>query len=343
MDLRLLAICIALAITQVEAQQNTCPTESVVRQLIRSDNDRQTNSLNYQFNNMRREMTLLKNRLDSLHQLGTGQCNPGRSCKEIKTSNPSSNSGYYWIQPDTDYVYETPVRMFCDMTKTCKGVGGGWMKVAKFDVRYSDQSCPSGLRLLTNTRRRCAKYGSSPGCGSTTFRLHGIEYQKVCGKIIGYQDRSTDAFHPYHNNHGLTIDGVYVDGVSLTHGYNPRRHIWTFASAAGETQEEKQGYYACPCSYRYLYGYSDIPHFVGNDYFCDSGRESGESRHFFTDPLWNGAGCSSSSTCCSLHNPPWFTKTLFSATNQDIQMRLCRDGSIDNEDIGVESVELYVQ
>ena len=217
------------------------------------------------------------------------------------------------------------------------------MKVAKFDVRYSDQYCPSGLRLLTGTRRRCAKYGSSPGCSSTTFRLHGIGYQKVCGKIIGYQNQSTDAFAPYHYNHGLTIDGGYVDGVSLTHGRNPRRHIWTFASAVGETKNDKQGYYTCPCSYRYLYGYSDIPPFVGNDYFCDSGRESGETYLFFTDPLWNGNGCSSLSTCCSLNGPPWFRKTLFSATNEDIQMRLCHDENIDNEDIGVESVELYVQ
>ena len=361
MDLRLLVVCITMAVLQVEAQNyglqpNQSPisgkdgfsklNETIIeglqkiarqmeenRQEVRSDVEQQSSHLNNLLNN-------LKNRLDSLHQLGTGQCNPGRSCKEIKTANPSSASGYYWIQPDTQ---QGPVRMFCDMTRTCNGVGGGWMKVEKFDIRYSDQSCPSGLRLLTNTRRRCVKYGDSPGCGSTTFPLHGIGYQKVCGKILGYQDHTTDAFHAYHINHSLTIDGGYVDGVSLTHGRNPRRHIWTFASAAGELQKYKQGYFACPCSYRYLSGHSDIPPFVGNDYFCDSGNGGSNSRQFFTDPLWDGAGCTIASTCCSLHNPPWFRKTLPSATNQDIEMRLCHDQEIGDEDIGVESVELYVQ
>ena len=31
-----------------------------------------------------------------------------------------------------------------------------------------------------------------------------------------------------------TIDSNYVDGVSLTHGSNPRQHIWTFAAALDE-------------------------------------------------------------------------------------------------------------
>ena len=217
------------------------------------------------------------------------------------------------------------------------------MKVAKFDVRYSDQSCPSGLQLHTDIRHRCVKYGNSPGCGSTTFRLHGIGYQKVCGKILGYQVRTTDAFGPYHINHSLTIDSTYVDGVSLTHGRDPRQHICTFASAYGETQHDKQGYRACPCSYNYLSGYSDIPPFIGYDYFCDSGREFGSIWGIYPDPLWDGTGCRSASTCCSFNNPPWFRKTLPSVTNQDIEMRLCRNQNFGDEDVGVESVELYVQ
>ena len=387
MDLRLLVVCIAMAVLQVEAQnyglqpnqspisgkdgfsklnetiieglqeiarlvENTCPTLEniqVVRQEVRSDIDQQSSHLNNLLNNLRqgiqnevsRQITHVTSSLNSLaFPLGATQVSPARSCRELRQANPNTASGYYWIQGDSQ---EGPLRMFCDMTRRCNGVGGGWMKVAKFDIKYSDQSCPSGLRVLTDTRRRCVKYGSSPGCGSTTFPLHGIEYQKVCGKILGYQVRSTDAFHPYHKNHGLTIDGSYVDGVSLTHGHDPRQHIWTFASAYGETLFSKQNYYACPCSYRYLSGHSDIPPFVGNNYFCDSGNEGSSANHVFTDPLWDGAGCTIASTCCSLHNPPWFRKTLPSATNQDIEMRLCHDQDIGNEDIGVESVELYVQ
>ena len=377
MDLRLLVVCIAMAALQVEAQNyglqpNQSPisgkdgfsklNETIIeglqeiarqmeenRQEVGSDIDQQSSHLNNLLNNLRqgiqnevsRQITRVTSSLNSLaFQLGATQVSPARSCRELRQANPNTASGYYWIQGDSQ---EGPVRMFCDMTRTCNGVGGGWMKVAKFDIRYSDQSCPSGLQLLTDTRRRCVKYGSSSGCGSTTFPLHGIEYQKVCGKILGYQVRTTDGLHPYHVNHGLTIDGTYVDGVSLTHGYNPRQHIWTFVSAYGETLSAKQNYDACPCSYRYLSGHSDIPPFVGNDYFCDSGRESGSGYQVFTDPLWDGSGCSTASTCCSFNNPPWFRKTLPSATNQDIEMRLCHDQSIGDEDVGVESVELYAQ
>ena len=377
MDHRLLMICIVLAVSQVEAQnygpqpnqspisgkdgfsklnetiieglqeivslvEDSSPTHNVL--VEKTDRIIDTvHEVGQQIQlNISQQLSQIHSHLNSILQVyvGTGYGNPARSCTVIKDANLNSTSGYYWIQGDSQ---EGPVRMFCDMTRTCNGVGGGWMKVTKFDVRYSDQSCPSGLRLLTDTRHRCAKYGGSAGCGSTTFPLHGIGYQKVCGKIIGYQDQTTDAFAPYHHNHGLTIDGTYVDGVSLTLGHYPRRHIWTFASAHGETQGDKQSYSACPCSYRFLAGYSDIPSFVGNDYFCDSGRESGVSRRFFTDPLWNGAGCSSVSSCCSFNNPPWFRKTLPSITNQDIEMRLCHNQDIDDEDVGVESVELYVQ
>ena len=365
MDHWLLMICIVLAISQVEAQNrdlqpNHSPisgkdgfsklNETIIegiQEIARLIEDRNQNTTDKILENiqivrdeMRREMTLVNSRLNSLLQPGTGYGNPARSCTEIISVDPSSPSGYYWIQGDS---HKSPLRMFCDMTITCNGVGGGWMKVVKFDVSYSDQSCPSGLRLLTDTRRRCAKHGDSAGCGSTTFPLHGIGYQKVCGNIIGFQVRSTDAFWAYHDNHGLTIDGTYVDGVSLTNGRNPRRHIWTFTSAYGEIQYHKQHYFACPCSYRYLSGHSDIPPFVGNDYFCDSGNRGTYTHSVRTDPLWDGAGCGSASTCCSLHNPPWFTKMLSSATNKDIEMRLCRDENIYSEDIGVESVELYVQ
>ena len=59
--------------------------------------------------------------------------------------------------------------------------------------------------------------------------------------------------------------------------------------------------------------------------------------------IWDAAGCGSSSTCCSFNNPPWFMKTLPSATNENIETRLGRNQERGNEDVGVESMELYVQ
>ena len=61
------------------------------------------------------------------------------------------------------------------------------------------------------------------------------------------------------------------------------------------------------------------------------------------DTLWDGRDCHSTSTCCSLHNPPYFTKTLNQTTTDDLELRMCfhRSASLDN--IAVELVELYVK
>ena len=36
------------------------------------------------------------------------------------------------------------------------------------------------------------------------------------------------AFGHNYNHEGQTIDGYYVEGISITYG-NPRQHIWTYA------------------------------------------------------------------------------------------------------------------
>ena len=60
------------------------------------------------------------------------------------------------------------------------------------------------------------------------------------------------------------------------------------------------------------------------------------------DPLWDGEDCSSSSSCCSFNNPPYFTKQLPSPTSDPIEARLCRlEGG--DDDSPVEFMELYVK
>ena len=87
----------------------------------------------------------------------------------------------------------------------------------------------------------------------------------MCGRIKAYQWGATLAFRNYHYGH-TTIDSAYVGGVSVTHG-SPRQHIWTFAAGAAEGTPNMA--YACPCD-----ASIDIrvPPFVGEDYFCESGR-----------------------------------------------------------------------
>ena len=113
------------------------------------------------------------------------------------------------------------------------------------------------------------------GCSSAIFDVHGIEYRQVCGKIIAYQYASTDAFGTYQvSTRSSNIDSDYVDGISLTHGRNPRQHIWTFAAALDEVGTHEYHTY-CPCiNINEMADESYPPSFVGNDYFCDTGSEN---------------------------------------------------------------------
>ena len=259
------------------------------------------------------------------------------SCKEIKELKPKSLSGYYWIKSSNN----SSTQVYCDMARTCGGVTGGWMRVIKIDMTNSSHTCPSGLKTLTSPKRLCAMNINGGGCSSATINLHGVEYTRVCGKIIGYQQKTPDAFHAYYVNRSRTIDDNYVDGISLTHGHNPRKHIWTFAAAIDEVQNALN---VCPCTNIRNRVTIPIPPYVGSDYFCDTGSEIHFQFRFYPDdPLWDGHGCGRLNTCCSFNNPPWFMKELLSSSSDNIEMRLCADEARSNEDITFESVELFVQ
>ena len=286
---------------------------------------------------------LLSPIMTELHLLrlpGSTPSHPAASCKEIKELSPTAPSGYYWLRGTGD----SSVHMYCDMSRSCGGITGGWMRVTKLNMTNSSHTCPAGLKLLTTPKRLCAMNIDGGGCSSATFNLHGIRYTHVCGKIIGYQQGSTDAFWPYRNNRRLTIDDQYVDGISLTHGRNPRKHIWTFVAALHEVIPVSHRQYLCPCTNIHNPLSIPIPPYVGSDYFCDTGSE-GFFHHIFypNDPLWDGQGCGRLNTCCSFNNPPWFMKELPSSTSDDIEMRLCADETRSTEDINFETVELYVQ
>ena len=56
------------------------------------------------------------------------------------------------------------------------------------DMRSDDsQQCPPGLVYnVTEGRRLCSKPSLASRCSSTMFITQGVEYRKVCGKVIGY-------------------------------------------------------------------------------------------------------------------------------------------------------------
>ena len=213
------------------------------------------------------------------------------------------------------------------------------MRVANIDMRNNSHTCPSGLSLISSPKRLCDV--TSYRCVSNSFSVQDVQYSHVCGKIISYQNRAPIAFY----SHSRGIDNEYVIGVSLTHGQNPRKHIWTFAGAADETANIYN--IKCPCINTALNPAvsSYIPSFVGNDYFCDTALSvyygSVPSALQPSDPLWDGKGCGPASTCCSFNTPPWFVKDLPSPTTDDVEMRVCRPGS--DGSTPVEIVELYVQ
>ena len=99
------------------------------------------------------------------------------------------------------------------------------------------QQCPANLRLKrTGSLRLCGRkdYG---GCDSVVIRTHGQNYRIVCGRVKGYQYASVDGFHRFGADNN--IDAPYVDGVSVTYGMHPRKHIWTYA--AGLVQHPHHG------------------------------------------------------------------------------------------------------
>ena len=257
-------------------------------------------------------------------QIGQSQDNPLSSCASIVGLSPS---GYYWVRTSKG----SAVRVYCDMTRSCGGVTGGWVRVAYEDSSQNGM-CPSGLSEHTSSgMHTCRRAENSAGCSSVRFTTH-LSYSKVCGRITAITEGAPDGF-----TDDTDINGTYVDGVSLTHGAQ-KQHIWTFAATSSETNRML----SCSCNNSNTAG-TPPPEYVGNDYFCDTRfRETGPDADLV---LWQGTDCTSSNACCSFNNPPWFYKQLPQPTNDDIEMRVCRDGergSI-NEDVLLQIAEVYIQ
>ena len=246
------------------------------------------------------------------------------SCKEIYECNPDSPSGYYWRD-------SSPLEMmYCEMNTTrCSNITGGWTRVARIDMTSPDGTCPAPLNTTTSPRS-CSHSGGA-GCSSVNYSTFGINYTQVCGRAIGYQYRSGDAFG------SLDIDGPYVDGLSITYD-TPRRHLWTYANGHSESGSFTEA--NCPCA---AFSGSQPPSFVQDHYYCESGNVGVVEDHWYTeDPLWDGEGCPTGNTCCDPPNLPWFNRAIEPPSTADIELRVCRNEDAINEDLSVELFELYV-
>ena len=249
------------------------------------------------------------------------------SCKDIKAAHPNSPSGYYHVNSRNIY---------CNMGELC-GQDGGWTRIAYLDMSDSSQNCPSGLEALdTGGIRVCRREGDSAGCRSNIFQTNGISYSQICGKVVGYQKGTTDAVYKNIND----INGVYIDGVSITRG-SYRQHVWSYV--AGH-QSNINTVYTCPCN---TGATNTVPSFVGEHYYCESGTNSDPSHGqvYTDDPLWDGNNCpSNEAPCCTGTGLPWFFRDYGNATITDyIELRVCGDEVWSNEDTPVQLYEIYVK
>lgn len=273
---------------------------------------------------------------------GLSPSNPAASCLEVQQSVANAPSANYWVV-DASSGNNAPVSVYCDMTRTCGNLTGGWMRAVLVNMTDPAHQCPDSyveqVRTVPPTRL-CTPDSDDKGCFAHTFPVSGPKYTHVCGRVIGYQDRTPNGFYPFQVAPSLGIDDLYVDGIILTHGI-PRSHIWTFVGALDEAIGHLS---ACACSNDLMTVAPIIPSFVGGDYFCDTGTRNSAGNEFYPDdPLWDGQGCGSRSSCCSLNSPPWFYKQLTSATDDGLEMRVCRDTAVTNENTPFELVELYVR
>ena len=269
--------------------------------------------------------------------LGMLESTPGESCDDIYQNNKASRgvSRLYWVT-----TVSGTHQVYCNMELQCGGHKGGWTRVAQFDTSQGD-SCPPEWRLITtpgdNPKNVC-RSGDTNECHSTIFTTYNISFYKICGQVRGYQKGNTNAFW----SSVESIDGHYVDGVSITLG-NPRKHVWTYAAGISDSGRSDAPD-LCPCAPGTTSAHT-APSFVGDHYYCESGDTGWHDKtaYYTTDLLWDGLDCFEYANCCAHPDMPWFLQQFATAQKTFIEARICRNEDFSNEGTLVESMELYIQ
>ena len=225
--------------------------------------------------------------------------------------------------------------------RTCGS--GEWHRVASLNMSDPSQQCPFAWREYnTNGVRACGirRPGNNTETCLAASYLTNRRYSRVCGRAIGYQIGSPDAFD--YEAFSQPLDSFYVYGVSITHGI-PRNHIWTYAAGVSEGEYIAQPG-NCPCSKPNHPNNTYPPSYVGDNYYCESGNPTNTFLydHLYSgDQLWDGLQCEGE--CCSKgKSPPWFSVELPNPTTDDIEVRIC-SGTEPGDDILLELLELYIQ
>ena len=244
------------------------------------------------------------------------------SCKDIKAIQPNSPTGYYHVNKRNIY---------CNMDVLCGVEGGGWTRLAHFDMSDNTRGCPSGFQEYSGQSIRVCLYDGQ-GCKSIKFPTNGIAYTQICGRVIGYQKGTTNGIRSSGN-----INSAYLDGVSITRG-SPREHVWSYIAGLRSDRAS-----SCPCSHG---SNVNVPSFVGDNYYCESGANNAISfSSLYIDQLWDGNNCLAlEAPCCTSPNLPWFHRDYGNATSTDyLELRVCCDEWWRNEAVPIELYEIYIK
>ena len=266
------------------------------------------------------------------------------NCYEIFQNRSIVSSGYYTIQAPNGSL----ISVYCDMEGgNCDGKGG-WMRVGYLNMSQPNATCSFGLtqRQYNNIDHDVCGLSNSETFHHIIFSTQEIHYNNVCGQLRGYQHGSPDGFADGSNN----IDSCYVNGISITHGSSPRKHIWTYA--VGLTSDDvPYPNNCCPCNCNNTLAPVHKPNFIGDDYYCESGIPpyvSGNKGRwqevlYANDVLWDGQQCDGNEEpCCTNPKMPWFIKVLNEATNNDIELKVCHFEGYPNEGSPLDIIELYI-
>jgi len=243
-----------------------------------------------------------------------------------------------------------------EASRSC-GDDDGWTRVASLNMADPSQEGPSNWTLYSSASddrqprgcggNRRSSQGTTATCDSVVYPVQ-VQYSSVCGKVLAFQKGNSTAFYRSIQSSYSSIESPYVSGVSLTHGSpGSRQHIWTFAAAAYEQDDNYLPEETCPCTNVSVPWPYQVPSFVGEDYFCETGNRGlrlFDAGHVFhKDLLWDGKGCGPSSTCCQYNCPPVMFKFLPYPTSDDLELRLCHEQAASYEDKIITLIEIYVK
>ena len=171
---------------------------------------------------------------------------------------------------------------------------------------------------------------------------NGISYSHVCGRVVRYQYGTPDASLTPPSFDRNRLDSHYIDGISITMGPPPRKHVWSLMAGHSEKLNTNAN---CPCN---AGSQASVQSIIGNNYmyFCESGNPNSTAPTilYSSDPLWDGQNCGSlEASCCSAPNLPWFHRKFNTSTTDFLELRVCGNAQSSGEDVPVSFYEIYVQ